>query len=254
MGTPSDISSLGLVLYKVLTGVRAQVADTTSPLALSRTVWLSGATCRSPFPAGAGPGQRVRVRRARPHSDAAGIHRSAPGAGANGAHVSREPARGRRRRRWSRAGTRRRVHEGRQGARRSAPKPTSASPRRLPRATAARASCWPRSRPPGTAVTGSVTPQYPRVNLISQRLRQIAVGAYGDECKMFVRNVVLNATGVQVPSNRQITIGAQTIDSYAWQPSQYFDVEPSPRPGSPSTTQTTRAIASCRCIRSPSAR
>jgi tetratricopeptide (TPR) repeat protein len=38
VGTPSDIYSLGLVLYEVLTGVRAQVTDTTSPLALSRSV------------------------------------------------------------------------------------------------------------------------------------------------------------------------------------------------------------------------
>ena len=38
VGTPSDIYSLDLVLYDVLTGARAQVADTTSPLALSRTV------------------------------------------------------------------------------------------------------------------------------------------------------------------------------------------------------------------------
>ncbi len=38
VGTPSDIYSLGLVLYEVLTGARAQVTDTTSPLALSRSV------------------------------------------------------------------------------------------------------------------------------------------------------------------------------------------------------------------------
>ncbi len=38
VGTPSDIYSLGLVLYEVLTGTRAQVTDTTSPLALARTV------------------------------------------------------------------------------------------------------------------------------------------------------------------------------------------------------------------------
>ena len=38
VGTPSDIYSLGLVLYEVLTGARAQVTDTSSPLALSRTV------------------------------------------------------------------------------------------------------------------------------------------------------------------------------------------------------------------------
>ncbi len=38
VGTPSDIYSLGLVLYEVLTGARAQLTDTSSPLALSRTV------------------------------------------------------------------------------------------------------------------------------------------------------------------------------------------------------------------------
>ena len=59
----SDIYSLGLVLYEVLTGQRAQVADTTSPLALSRSVCE-----QDPAPPSArleAAGDRVTARRLR---------------------------------------------------------------------------------------------------------------------------------------------------------------------------------------------
>ena len=62
VGTPSDVYSLGLVLYEVLTGQRAQVADTTSPLALSRSVCEADPVLPSARVAATNPGLARTLR------------------------------------------------------------------------------------------------------------------------------------------------------------------------------------------------